>query len=85
MTYIMDVNEIKHLVCVKCGWGIPLIPRQKFQGLEIEFKKQHEGHPLTVLTTAELEELAEKRAELRKYANSNIAKGWAKVNKEWMV
>ncbi|MFX1303608.1 MAG: hypothetical protein ACFFBZ_13000 [Promethearchaeota archaeon] len=82
MNYIIDVNEIKHLVCVKCGWGLPLIPRQKFQGLEVKFKKEHEGHPLTVLSTAELYELAEKRAELRRYANT--AKSWAEVNKEWL-
>ena len=81
MNYLTDVNEIKHLVCLKCGWGLPLIPRDKF--LEFEFRKQHETHPLTVLTTAELDDLAEKRAELRKYANK--AESWAKVNKEWVV
>lgn len=82
MKDITDVNEIKHLVCVKCGWGLPLIPRQKFQGLEVKFKKQHEGHPLTVLTNAELHDLADKRAELRKYADN--AKSWAQVNKVWV-
>jgi hypothetical protein len=81
MNYIIDVNDIKHLVCLKCGWGLPLIPRDKFVECEIEFRKQHEGHPLTVLTTPELDDLAEKRAELRNYANN--ADGWAKVNKEW--
>jgi len=80
---MIDVNEIKHLVCVKCGWGLPLIPTEKFQELENGFRKQHDGHPLAVLTTTELYELAEKRAELRKYANA--AKGWAKVNKEWLI
>jgi len=79
MNYIIDVNEIKHLVCVKCGWGFPLIPSMKFRDLEIEFRKQHEGHPLSVLTIPELHELAEKRSKLRIYAN--IAKGWAKVNR----
>ena len=83
MNSITDVNEIKHLVCLKCGWGLPLIPRQKFQVFEIEFRKQHEAHPLTVLTTAELYDLAEKRAQLREYAND--AKSWAEVNKEWLI
>jgi hypothetical protein len=80
MNMVADVHEIKHLVCLKCGWGLPLVPSQKFIQLEIEFRKQHEGHSLCVLTTAELHELGEKRAELRKYANS--ARGWAEVNKE---
>lgn len=82
MNHIIDVNEIKYLVCVKCGWGIPLIPRQKFQDFEFEFRKQHEGHPLTVLTITELVELGEKRAKLRIYSNSTIANGWAEVNKK---
>ncbi len=83
MIYIIDVNEIKHLVCVKCGWGLPIIPSKRFQEFEIEFRKQNEGHPLTVLTVAELDELGEKRAKLREYTNT--AKGWAKVNKKWMI
>ncbi|GAI97895.1 unnamed protein product, partial [marine sediment metagenome] len=41
------------------------------------------SHPLSVLTTSELDELAEKRAELRNYANN--AESWAKVNKEWVT
>ena len=80
MIKVADVHEIKHLVCLKCGWGLPLVPSKRFIELEREFRKQHEGHTLSVLTTAELHELGEKRAELRKYANKS--KGWAKVNKE---
>ena len=80
MNSVADVHEIKHLVCLKCGWGLPLVPSDRFLKLEREFRKQHEGHTLCVLTTAELHELGEKRAELRKYANR--AKGWAEVNKE---
>lgn len=83
MNYVIDVDEIKHVVCLKCGWGVPLIPRDKFRELEMGFREQHEGHPLTVLTTAELDDLAEKRAELRKYASK--AESWAKVNKEWVI
>lgn len=81
MNYVIDVNDIKHLVCLKCGWGLPLVPRDRFLESEIQFRKEHEIHPLTVLTTAELHDLAEKRAELRKYARS--AKSWAEVNKDW--
>lgn len=44
---------------------------------------RHELHPLTVLTTAELHDLVEKRAELRKYTNT--AKSWAEVNKGWLI
>jgi hypothetical protein len=47
------------------------------------FRKQHEGHPISVLTTAELDALAEKRAKLREYANK--AESWAKVNKKWVI
>ena len=80
MIIVSDVHEIKHLVCLKCGWGLPLVPSDRFNKLEREFRKQHEKHSLCVLTTAELYELGEKRAELRKYANN--VKGWAEVNKE---
>jgi hypothetical protein len=83
MNYDIDVNEIKHLVCLKCGWGLPLIPRDKFLEVEMKFRRQHETHPLTVLTTAELNDMAEKRAELRKYTSS--AQGWAEVNKDWEI
>ena len=83
MKYYIDVDEIKHVVCLKCGWGIPLVPRGKFRDLESGFRKQHEGHPLTVLTTAELNDLAEKRADLRNYANR--AEGWARVNRRWVL
>ena len=83
MNYVIDVDEIKHLVCLRCGWGLPLIPRNRFLEIEIEFRRQHEAHPLSVLTTAELHDMAEKRAELRKYANT--AKGWAEVNKDWII
>jgi hypothetical protein len=83
MDYITDVDEIKHLVCLKCGWGLPLVPRERFLKFEMEFRKQHEIHPLTVLTTSELHDLAEKRAELRKYAQSS--RGWAEVNKYWAI
>lgn len=83
MNFVIDVDEIKHLVCLKCGWGLPIVPRDRFLELEQEFRKEHEIHPLTVLTTAELYDLAEKRAELRKYTNT--AKSWAEVNKEWLI
>lgn len=83
MNFVIDVDEIKHLVCLKCGWGLPIVPRDRFLEFELEFRKEHEIHPLTVLTTAELHDLAEKRAELRKYTNT--AKSWAEVNKEWLI
>jgi hypothetical protein len=83
MNYVIDIDEIKHLVCLKCGWGVPLIPSDKFRELEMGFRKQHEGHPISVLTTAELDNLAEKRSELRKYACK--AESWAKVNKKWVT
>ena len=79
MPDLSDMHEIKHLVCLKCGWGLPLVPRKRFIQLEIDFRKQHEGHSLCVLATAELHELGEKRAFLRKYESA--AKGWAEVNK----
>lgn len=83
MDYVTDVDEIKHLVCLKCGWGLPLVPRDRFLEFEMKFRRQHENHLLTVLTNAELHDLAEKRAELRKYARS--AKSWAEVNKNWVI
>jgi hypothetical protein len=83
MDYVIDVDEIKHLVCLKCGWGLPLIPRNRFLEIELIFRRQHESHPLSLLTTGELYDMAEKRAELRKYANS--AKGWAEVNRDWNI
>ncbi|MFW9969785.1 MAG: hypothetical protein ACFFDF_06260 [Candidatus Odinarchaeota archaeon] len=83
MDNITDVDEIKHLVCLKCGWGLPIVPRDRFLKVEQLFRKQHEIHPLTVLTTSELYDLAEKRAELRKYANTS--RSWAEVNKNWTI